>query len=60
MNISLMVRFDKNWELENGKVCFNAICLTNTVGHVAPGSHVIWRCRCIIKKIFFVFLCLKV
>ena len=42
MNISLMVRFDKNWELENGKSC-----LINTVGHVAPSSCVISRCRCI-------------
>ena len=25
MNISSIVRFDKNWELENRKVCFNTI-----------------------------------
>ena len=47
MNISLTVRFNKNWELENGKVRFNMICLTNTVDHMAPSSRVITRCRCI-------------
>ena len=31
-----MVQCDKNWELENGKVHFNTIRLTNTAGHVAP------------------------
>ena len=46
MNISLMVQFDKNWELENRKVHFNTICLIHTARHLAPGSCVISRCRC--------------
>ena len=38
MKVSSMVQFDKNWELENGKVCFNTIGLTSMVGHMTPVS----------------------
>ena len=52
MNISSMVLCDKNWELENGKVCFNSIRLTNAVGHVARGS----RLPCYIEVQVYLYI----
>ena len=40
MNISLMVRFDKNWELENGKkfgiLTFQKVAKTGNIGEKSP------------------------
>ena len=41
-----LTNIDKVTNVIFSQVCFNTVRLTNTVGHVAPDSRVISRCRC--------------
>ena len=55
-----LTNIDKVTNIIFGQVRFNTVRLTNTVGHVAPDSRVISRCRCIIDSInvnfIFIFM----
>ena len=44
-----LTNIDKVTNVIFSQVRFNIVPLTNTVGHVAPDSRVISRCRCMLK-----------